>query len=57
MNLKLSYKKGKAHQDADAMSRRGDEDEEVASDDDNFFGLTFLDSLEFLGRYRLLHLK
>ena len=39
----LSYKKGKAHQDADAMSRRGDEDEELAIDDDDFFGLSFLE--------------
>ena len=33
----LIYKKGATHLDADAMSRRGDEDDEVAEDDDNFF--------------------
>ena len=35
----LIYKKGLAHADADAMSRRGDEDDEVAEDSDEFFGL------------------
>ena len=35
----LVYKKGKTHCDADAMSRRGDEDDEVAEDDDCFFCL------------------
>ena len=37
----LVYKKGKAHCDADAMSRRGDDDDEVAVDTDDFLGLSF----------------
>ena len=44
-DFELVYKKGKTHNDADAMSRRGDEDDEVAEDTDDFFGLTFLDGL------------
>ena len=39
----LSYKKGKTHSDADAMSRRGDEDEEEAEDCEEFCGLSFVD--------------
>ena len=35
----LIYKKGLAHADADAMSRRGDDDDEVVEDSDEFFGL------------------
>ena len=38
----LVYKKGKTHCDADAMSRRGDDDDEVAEDSEEFFGLRFL---------------
>ena len=32
----LIYKKGKAHADADAMSRRGDDDDEIAEDHEDF---------------------
>ena len=35
----LTYKKGVTHCDADAMSRRGDEDDETAEDTDNLYGL------------------
>ena len=35
--FELIYKKGRAHADADAMSRRGDDDDEVAVDSEEFF--------------------
>ena len=34
--FELQYKKGSIHSDADAMSRRGDDDDEVAEDQDDF---------------------
>ena len=37
----LLYKKGATHSDADEMSRRGDDDDEVAEDCDKFLGLTW----------------
>ena len=40
--FELVYKKGKAHCDADAMSRRGDEDDEIAEDSEEFLLLNFL---------------
>ena len=40
----LIYKAGKAHSDADAMSRRGDEDDELAEDTEEFYGLALLES-------------
>ena len=42
----LIYKQGKIHCDADAMSRRGDDDDEIAEDEDEFLGLRFLESWE-----------
>ena len=41
----LVYKKGKTHTDADAMSRRGDDDDEEAEDCEEFFGLSFRDGV------------
>ena len=38
----LIYKKGKIHCDADAMSRRGDDDDEIAEDPDDLFRLSLL---------------
>ena len=35
-DFELQYKKGSIHSDADAMSRRGDEDDEIAEDQDDF---------------------
>ena len=35
----IVYKKGKTHADADAMSRRGDDDDEIAEDCEDFLGL------------------
>ena len=37
----LIYKKGIAHADADAMSRRGDDDDEIAEDNEEFCALLF----------------
>ena len=38
-DFELIYKQGKAHADADAMSRRGDDDDEVAEDGEDFLAL------------------
>ena len=35
-DFELIYKKGRIHSDADAMSRRGDDDDEYAEDDEEF---------------------
>ena len=43
--FELTYKKGKTHGDADAMSRRGDDDDEIAVDTDDFFGLSFVEGV------------
>ena len=40
-DFELVYKKGSTHCDADAMSRRGDEDDEIAEDSEDFLGLLF----------------
>ena len=40
--FELIYKKGLTHCDADAMSRRGDDDDEIAEDPDEFLGLAWV---------------
>ena len=42
----MVYKKGKTHLDADAMSRRGDDDDEEAVDDEDFCLATLEDLFE-----------
>ena len=37
-DFELVHKKGKTHSDADAMSRRGDDDDDFATDDEEFAG-------------------
>ena len=51
----LIHKPGKSHADADAMSRRGDDDDEVAEDPEDFTFLGMICEEEFeLARYNAL---